>query len=194
MQRLFVDLLKSQRIANPLILDVGIGLGAPTLIDLAGELHRAGFEAATVVGMDASANILTATNLILTRFRASGDIPNGIQIILEHGDISLPCESPFSLKSIVERLCGVGTLADLCLSSNLLRGLPDHVLKQAITSMRACVSEGSFIGLGAGNSEDLLTVDVFRATSEQVLASFNIHYGESVSEHQQRLTKLLAIA
>ncbi len=190
MQRFFVDVLRSQGVIAPLIVDVGIGLGAPTLLDLARELKRSGFETATVLGIDASTEMLTWTNLIFQRMRDQIGLPPGIRLVLEHGDVCHPSESAFSLRSIVERLFGAGTRADLCLSSNLLRGPSRRPPPEAIASMRNCISKSGFIGLGAGNATDLLTVDVFRQPSDQSLASFNITYGEPDTEHARRLAVL----
>lgn len=191
MQRLFVEVIKSQGVDPPIILDVGVGLGAPTLIDLARELLQAGFKGATIVGIDASEKVLEWTKLIFHQLRKKGEFPSGVEIILEHGDVCRQSEDACSPKSILKKVLPAGRLADICFSSNLILGLPKELAPQAMTSLRDCVSSSGLLVLGAGNACDQLHVEVFRPDSSQHFMSFDVRYGESDTQRADRLRRIL---
>lgn len=191
MQQLLVEHLKQREVKHPIILDIGIGMGAPTLVDLANELTRTGFKSGTIIGIDASPRILQATRHILDRLRSQGEIPNDIKILLEYGDICSEKNSRYSPLSILQNHFPGRTLADLCLSSNLVLGLQREPALHAIESMRDCVSDRGLVVLGAGYAESTLNVTIYDKSSPETLGSVALRYGDMESDGSVLLRTIL---
>ena len=179
-QRLLVRLLPDlPRESPPLIVDVGIGMGAPTLIDLANELVSAGIENAAIVGIDAAQIVVQTSKSLIQKARDEGKIPKGIAIQIEWGDIAQTQPQYYSITSVIERLHGQGARADLCLSANLIQGLPKYVRPTAIKSLCEASSASGLVGVGAGEADSSLKIDIVDASSGKIVQSLTAQHGES---------------
>lgn len=190
-QRLLVKLLAEfPRESSPLIVDVGIGMGAPTLIDLANELVSAGIKNAKIVGIDAASNVVQTSEILIQRALEEGKIPEGIAIHIELGDIAQKQSEHYSITSVIERLYGKGTRADLCLSANLILGLPEDVRPTAIKSLCEASSASGLVGVGAGEADSSLKIDIVNASSGKIVQSLTAKHGENEQSRAEQLEQV----
>jgi hypothetical protein len=194
MQKLLAQYLYARGIESPVILDVGIGLGAPTLIDLAKQLKAAGFKNATIIGVDANSIVLRTAEVLLGKAKARGGIPEGCTIHLEYGDICAGEGTQYSLESIARKHTRhPDRLADLSVSSNLLGALLPEEQLRARESLCRSINRDGIVGLGWGSAEDSLRLEVLRNDPAKVEQHFTFESWTEESHPASFLSTLLAL-
>lgn len=186
-QDVFARYLKNIGVDQPLIIDVGIGDGAPTIRDFAFALEKVGLESATIVAIDACKWRVLAANALLERLTW----PESIKVHFVLGDVTAPIQSDFNIRNVVSRLEFEGHLlrteCDLATSANLLNGLEGNDLQTARESLSSIVKSDGMIGLGKGDgsftSRNIdLVFDLYRPTSPQA-ASGRIDFSSNRHFH-----------
>lgn len=162
-QRFLVNQLRSLMIDHPIIFDFGIGMGAPTVIDLATIVREAGFTRATIIGVDANSRVLQASWIINSNPKQSA--PPNINIYYVAGDISnfdtllgplatmINYDRCASLSSSSSDIA-INPKAHLCLSANLIPALNSDLRDRALQNMINLTRSGGLIGLGQGGVTD----------------------------------------
>jgi hypothetical protein len=91
---------------------------------------------------------------------------------------------------VIERLYGQGARADLCLSANLILGLPEDVRPTAIKSLCEASSASGLVGVGAGEADSSLKIDIVDASSGEIVQSLTAHHGESEQSRAEQLEQV----
>jgi hypothetical protein len=182
--------LSALSVHHPIIVDVGIGAGIPTILDLARALPSVGISTATIVGIDVNENVVKWGNLILQQMRNRSEIPSNIRIELRVGDILASDGSPLDVRSVVEGVCGNGVRAHLTLTSNLVNGFDPADSACAIASLRAATESKGLVVMGAGDSNTYLDVRVFDPKSGDPVGTYRLTFGEAHERFQADLMQL----
>jgi hypothetical protein len=164
-QSLLVEELRKTGIEHPIIFDFGIGMGAPTIIDLAVIVQEAGFSSATIVGVEADPNVIFTSWVFLSQSYGSGVVKPNIRIYYVAGDITnfeslndpLAKMIDYDSSTLARPLPTDRTSdakAHLCLTSNLLPGLRADEAQTALANLVSLTRLKGFIGLGQGGVTD----------------------------------------